>query len=83
MMGECDLEVIGTPSRLRLIRKAAALARVLTTLDLSREECVGSGIVHWSIAQTELRKLKKRCQFPDERVRIKGAQIHYVTSQTY
>ncbi len=34
----CDLEVIGAPSRLRLIRKAAALARIDETRDLSIEE---------------------------------------------
>ncbi len=28
VMGECVTEVIGAPSRLRLIRKAAALARI-------------------------------------------------------
>ncbi len=38
LMGECDFEVIGVPSRLRFTRKAAALARVLPTLDLSCEE---------------------------------------------
>ena len=38
VMGECVLEVIGAPSRLRLIRKTAALARVLPTFDLSCEE---------------------------------------------
>jgi hypothetical protein len=34
----CDLDSIGDPSRLRLIRKAAALARIFPTLDLSTEE---------------------------------------------
>ena len=43
----------------------------------------GSGSIHGQIAQAELLKLQKSGQFPDEPVRIKGAQIHYVTSQTY
>jgi antitoxin (DNA-binding transcriptional repressor) of toxin-antitoxin stability system len=34
----CDLEVIGVPSRLRLISKAVALARIDETRDLSIEE---------------------------------------------
>jgi hypothetical protein len=34
----CVLEVIDTPSRLRLTRKSAALARMLPTLDLSCAE---------------------------------------------
>jgi hypothetical protein len=34
-------------------------------------------------AQAELLKLQKRVQFPDELVKIKGAQIHYVASRTY
>ncbi len=43
----------------------------------------GSGTGHGHVAQAELLKLQKSGQFPDEPVRIKGAQIHYVTSQTY
>jgi hypothetical protein len=35
--GECE-DVIDTPSRLRLIRKAAALVRIFPTLDLNIEE---------------------------------------------
>ena len=34
----CDLEAIGAPSMFRLIRSAAALARMLPTFDLSFEE---------------------------------------------
>ncbi len=34
----CDWEVIGAPSRLRLIRKAAALARIFPHFDFSIEE---------------------------------------------
>ena len=34
----CDLDVIGAPSKLRLIRKAAVLARIVETRDLSIEE---------------------------------------------
>jgi hypothetical protein len=58
---------------LRLIRKAAALARIFPTLDLSIEESPrdGSGRIHDLIALTELLKLQKSGQFPDEPVRIK------------
>jgi hypothetical protein len=34
----CDLEVIGSPSRLRLLRNAAVLSRIDETRDLSIEE---------------------------------------------
>ena len=34
----CDLEVIGAPSRLRLIRKVVTLVRIDETHDLSIEE---------------------------------------------
>ena len=34
----CDLDVIGAPSKLSVIRRAAALARMLPTRDLSSEE---------------------------------------------
>ena len=34
----CDLDATGAPSILRLIRRAAALARMLPILDLSCEE---------------------------------------------
>jgi len=43
----------------------------------------GSGTDHGQIAQAELLKLQKGGQFPDEPVRIKGAQIHYVDTQMY
>ena len=33
---------------------------------------------HGQIPQAELLKLQKNGQFPNEPVRIKGAQIHYV-----
>ena len=38
----------------------------------------GSGTGHGWIAQAELLKLPKSGQFPDELVKIQGAQIHYV-----
>jgi hypothetical protein len=41
-----DLDVIDVPSRLRLIRKAAALARIFPTLDLSIADC-GKRTVHY------------------------------------
>jgi hypothetical protein len=42
-----------------------------------------NGTGHSWIVEAELLKLQKIGQFPDELVRIKGEQIHYVTSQTY
>ena len=36
----CDLDVMGTPSKLRVIRKVAALVRVRATFDLNCEEKV-------------------------------------------
>jgi hypothetical protein len=38
VMGECDLEAIGAPSIFKLIRKAAALARMFPTFDRSCEK---------------------------------------------
>ncbi len=40
----------------------------------------GSGTGHGWIVQTELLKLKKngQSQFPDDSIKIEGAQIHYV-----
>jgi hypothetical protein len=55
--------MIGAPSRLRLTRKAAALTRVLPTLDLRvvrTTSCGGSGTVHCLIVQAELLKLQKK-----------------------
>jgi hypothetical protein len=47
---------------------------------LRRTPCGGSRTGHGWIVQTELLKLKKNGhpQYPDESVKIKGAQIHYV-----
>jgi hypothetical protein len=71
VMGE-RVTLSGAPSRLRFTRKAATLAEVLTTLDLSCEDKPrgGSGTVHGHVAQAELLKLQKSGQFPDEPVRI-------------
>jgi hypothetical protein len=38
MGGVCDLEVIGVPSRLRLIRNVVTLVRIDETRDLNMEE---------------------------------------------
>ena len=38
VMGECVCETIGAPSKLSVMRKTAALARMLPTLDLRCEE---------------------------------------------
>ena len=45
---------------------------------MRRTPNVGSGRVHCSIAQTELLKLQKSGQFPDELVKIEGTQIRCV-----
>jgi hypothetical protein len=49
---------------------------------LRRTPLGGSG-TGGSVPQVELLKLKKIGQFPDDPVKIKDTQIHYVTSQTY
>jgi hypothetical protein len=61
------------------------LSRIFPTLDLNIEEKPhnGSGRIHDLIELTELLKLQKRGQFPDDPVRIKFREIHYVTSQKY
>ena len=41
----------------------------------------GGGTGHGHVAQDELLKLQKSGQFPDELVKIEGAQIHYVASE--
>jgi hypothetical protein len=66
--------VIGSPFRLRLIRKDTALVRIFPTLDLSKKQKPhgGSGTGHWGLfPQVELLKLQENGQFPDETVRIK------------
>ncbi len=77
--------MMGAPSKLSVIRKAAALARARPTFALICEEKPrgGSGTGHGQVVQAELLKLQKSGQFLDEPVRIKVTQIHYVTSQTY
>ena len=66
--------MIGAPSIVKLIRKAAALARMLATLDLyegeRRKSRDGSGTGHGRFAQAELLKLQKSGRFPDEPERI-------------
>ena len=73
------------PSIFEVIRKAASLAWMLPHFDLRlrRTPHGGSGTDHGSVAQAELLKLQQNGQFADETVKIKGAQIHYVASQTY
>ena len=43
----------------------------------------GSGPGHGDVVQSELLKVQKSGQFPDELVKIEFTQIHYVSSQTY
>ena len=67
--------MIGSPSRLRLIRKSAGLARMFPHFDFSIEE--NAARRKWKyddpslIVLTELLKLQKSGQFPDEPVKIK------------
>ena len=42
-----------------------------------------SGTGHGDVPKTELLRLKKNGQFPDEIVKIEDTQIHSVSSQTY
>jgi hypothetical protein len=82
----CDLDVMGAPSILSIIRKAAALARAKPTLLLSCEEKAAWRKWNWSrsvCASWTPEAAKISGQFPDEPVRIKVARIHYVISQTY
>jgi hypothetical protein len=69
------------PSKLSVIRKTADFARARPTLFLSgqRQPRGGGGRIHDLIALTKLLKLQRSGQFPDEPVRIKVRQIHYVT----
>ncbi len=62
--------MIDAPSRLRLIRKAATVARMFPHFDFSIEEKASHGNTHDQIALTELLNLQKSGQFPDEPVRI-------------
>jgi hypothetical protein len=66
------------PSRLRFTRKTAALVRMFPLLDLRWEENVSRW--KWNSplfdCKTELLKMQKSGQFPDEPVRRKGSQIH-------
>jgi hypothetical protein len=61
------------------------LARILPIFDLSCEENAARRWWNWPLvdAQAELLKLQKSGQIPDQPVKIEGAQIHYVASQTY
>jgi hypothetical protein len=76
----CDLEVIGSPSIFNVICSIAVLVRILSTLDLNCEE--NTTICSITYQETFL-TLQNIGQFPDEPVRIKGVQIHYVNTQTY
>ena len=68
----CDLEDIGSPSKIKSYPQC-----------LRRTPCGGSGTGHDQFTQVELLKLQKSGQFPDESVRIKDTQIHHVNGQTY
>jgi hypothetical protein len=64
--------VIGVPLTFSVIRKVVVFVRVLTTstFGVSENTHGGSGIVNWWIPETEILKLQKSGQFPDESVRI-------------
>jgi hypothetical protein len=84
----CDLDMMDTPSKLSVIREAASLLSETRPGQPcfwagQRKPRGGSGTGHGRFAEAELLKLQKSGQFPDESVRIKVWQIHYVTSQTY
>ncbi len=81
----CDFEVICVPSHFRFTRKDVVLSRVQTTLlwVVRRTPCGGSGTVHGHVPDDELLNMKENGQFPDDPVRIKDTQIHYVVSQAY
>ncbi len=70
-----------TSSIFKIIRTDTSLTRILTIFDFNwKENTGGSGRVHCLIAQSELLKMKKNGQFPDEIVRIEVIQIHYQCS---
>ncbi len=48
---------------------------------MTRTSRDSSGTGHGNVTQVEFLNLKKDGQFPDESVRIKDSQIHYVTSR--
>ena len=50
---------------------------------MRRTRRVGSGTDPYHFPETELPNLQKIGQFPDETVKKKVSQIHYVTFQTY
>ena len=78
----CDLDAVGAPSILRLIRSVASLERMLPILDLSCEE--NAARRKWKLVSlAELLKLQESGQFPDEPAKIKGAHIHHVNAQTH
>ncbi len=78
-----DLDAIGDPSKLIFVRKAATLVRVRPTLLCTCVRKVARRKVNWPPGCPELLKLQKIGQFPDEPVRIKFWQIHYVSGLTY
>jgi hypothetical protein len=59
----CDLDVMDTPSKLRVIRKDVTLVR-----SRPRKPRDASGTCHGRFSQVELLKLQKSGQFPDEPV---------------
>jgi hypothetical protein len=69
--------VIGAPSRFRVIRKTTTLTRIEETREFIIEEQKRKSrgesgrILPYLITVTELLKLQKSGQFPDEPVRIK------------
>jgi hypothetical protein len=77
----CDLEVIGEESIFKIIRSPGALATMLPTLDLRSEENIVEEVEE-STGRFRKLSFEKSGQFPDEPVKIKGAQIHCVNAQT-
>jgi hypothetical protein len=77
--------MMGVPSKLSVIRKVPPLQEPdkLFFLTGQRQPRGGGGRIHDLIALTKLLKLQRNGQFPDEPVRIKVGQIHYVTCLMY
>jgi hypothetical protein len=74
-----------SPSKLSVIRNPSTFQESdrLCFLAGQRQPRGGSGVIHNLIALTKLLNLQRSGQFPDEPVRIRVGQIHYVTYVMY
>jgi hypothetical protein len=69
--------VIGAPSRLRLTRKAAALARMLPTLDLSCAETAARRMRFWGTVPCLKLLSKRECDVGAHRALMQCGQKGY------